>query len=39
MIRLNVDCIVAVGVEATRAAKRITTTIPIVMGNADDDPA
>jgi len=38
LVALKPDCIVAVGVGATRAAKRATTTIPIVMGNADDDP-
>jgi ABC-type uncharacterized transport system substrate-binding protein len=32
------DCIVAYGVNPTRAAKQATSTIPIVMGNADDDP-
>ncbi len=38
LVRLKVDCIVAVGVAPTRAAKKATQTIPIVMGNADDDP-
>ena len=38
LVRLHVDCIVAVGVEATRAAKQATGTIPIVMANASDDP-
>jgi putative ABC transport system substrate-binding protein len=38
LVRLKVDCIVAVGVAPTRAAKKATRTIPIVMGNADDDP-
>ncbi|HXV84097.1 MAG TPA: ABC transporter substrate-binding protein, partial [Candidatus Binatia bacterium] len=38
LVRLKVDCIVAVGVAPTRAAKNATRTIPIVMGNADDDP-
>ena len=38
LVRLQVDCIVAVGVEATRAAKQATGTIPIVMANASDDP-
>jgi putative ABC transport system substrate-binding protein len=38
LVRLKVDCIVATGVAPTRAAKEATTTIPIVMGNADDDP-
>ena len=32
LVRLNVDVIVAAGVEPTRAAKQATTTIPIVMG-------
>lgn len=38
LVRLNVDCIVALGVAPTRAAKHATPTIPIVMANADDDP-
>ena len=38
LARLNVDCFVANGVAPTRAAKKATATIPIVMGNADDDP-
>jgi putative ABC transport system substrate-binding protein len=38
LVKLNVDCIVSFGVAATRAAKQATTTIPIIMGNADDDP-
>lgn len=38
LVRFNVDCIVAFGVAPTHAAKQATTTIPIVMGNADDDP-
>jgi len=38
LVGLNVDCIVAVGVAPTRAAKEATRTIPIIMGNADDDP-
>jgi putative tryptophan/tyrosine transport system substrate-binding protein len=38
LARLGVDCIFTVGVEATRAAKQATSTIPIVMGDADDDP-
>ena len=37
-VRLNVDCIVALGVAPTRAAKDATLTIPIIMANADDDP-
>jgi putative ABC transport system substrate-binding protein len=32
------DCIVAIGINPTRALKEATSTIPIVMGNADDDP-
>ena len=35
LIALKPDCIVAMGAGATRAAKHATTTIPIVMGNAD----
>jgi ABC-type uncharacterized transport system substrate-binding protein len=38
LVKANVDCIVALGVASTRAAKQATTTIPIVMGNTDDDP-
>ena len=38
LVRLNPDCIIAVGVAPTRAAKNSTSSIPIVMGNADDDP-
>jgi putative ABC transport system substrate-binding protein len=35
-VRLQVDCIVATGTQATQAAKHATTTIPIVMvGSAD----
>jgi putative tryptophan/tyrosine transport system substrate-binding protein len=38
LVRLKVDCIVAFGIAPTRAAKDATATIPIAMGNADDDP-
>ncbi len=38
LVRLKVDCIIPFGVLPTRAAKQATHTIPIVMGNADDDP-
>ncbi len=38
LVRLGVDCIVTVGVAATRAAKEGTNTIPIVMADADGDP-
>jgi putative ABC transport system substrate-binding protein len=38
LVRLNVDCLVTVGVEGTRLAKQATGTIPIVMADADDDP-
>ncbi len=38
LVGLKVDCILAVGVAATAAAKQATRTIPIVMGNASDDP-
>ena len=38
LVRLKVECIFSLGVEATRAAKQATSTIPIVMGDADDDP-
>ena len=36
MVRLKVDCIVSSGTEMTLAAKRATTTIPIVMGQVGD---
>jgi len=38
LVHLNVDCILTIGVTATRAAKNATATIPIVMGNASADP-
>jgi ABC-type uncharacterized transport system substrate-binding protein len=38
LVRLKVDCIVAAGLGAARAAKQATSTIPIVMSNASDDP-
>jgi putative ABC transport system substrate-binding protein len=38
IVRLNVDCILTIGVAATRAARQATATIPIVMGSSDDDP-
>ena len=34
LVRLNVDVIVTVTPEMTRAAKRVTTTVPIVMAPA-----
>jgi len=36
LVRLNVEVIVAVGVPPTRAAKQVTTTIPIVMAGGGD---
>jgi len=38
MVRLRVDCILAVGVSAVEALKQSTKTIPIVMGTIDADP-
>ena len=38
LVRLKVDCILATGTLPTRAAKQATQTIPIVMGNSEDDP-
>jgi putative ABC transport system substrate-binding protein len=38
VVRLRVDLILAVGIAATQAAKNATGMIPIVMGNASDDP-
>jgi putative ABC transport system substrate-binding protein len=35
-VRLNVDVIVTEGTPAAHAAQRSTTTIPVVMGNAND---
>jgi putative ABC transport system substrate-binding protein len=36
LVQLNVDVIVAAGAAAINAAKRVTTTIPIVMGTTGD---
>jgi putative ABC transport system substrate-binding protein len=38
LARLKVDCIITIGGSPTRAAMQATSMIPIVMGNADDDP-
>lgn len=38
LVRLAPDCIFAVGIDAIRALKRLTDTIPIVMGTVDVDP-
>ena len=38
VVQLQVDCLVVGGIAATRAAKQATSTIPIVMMNASDDP-
>ena len=38
LVRQNVDAIIGQGVEATNAARQATSTIPIVMSNADADP-
>ena len=38
LVRLKVDCLITSGILATRAAKQATTSIPIVMSNASDDP-
>ena len=38
LVRLDVDCIVTVGVTPTRAAKQATSTIPIVMATLQADP-
>jgi putative ABC transport system substrate-binding protein len=37
-VRLNVDCIVASGLDASLAGKLATNTIPVVMVSAQDDP-
>jgi len=36
LVRMKVDVIVAAGALAIRAAKKVTSTIPVVMGNAGD---
>ena len=36
LVKLNVDCIFSGGTAGTRAAKKATRTIPIVMGNVGD---
>ena len=38
LVGRNVDAIIGQGVDATNAAKQATSTIPIVMINADADP-
>ncbi len=38
LVRLEVDCIVAVGMGATLQAKLTTNSIPVVMVSANDDP-
>jgi len=38
LVQLQIDCLVVGGTEATRIAKQATSTIPIVMINASDDP-
>lgn len=38
LARLGVDCMVVSGIGATHAARQATSTIPIVMANASDDP-
>jgi ABC-type uncharacterized transport system substrate-binding protein len=38
LVGFNLDCIIAAGVAPTRAVRQATSTIPIVMANADDDP-
>jgi ABC-type uncharacterized transport system substrate-binding protein len=38
LVQLKVDCIVSRGIATTRAAKQATSTIPIVMASASDDP-
>jgi putative ABC transport system substrate-binding protein len=38
VVRLQVDCLVVGGIDTVRIAKQATSTIPIVMLNASDDP-
>jgi putative tryptophan/tyrosine transport system substrate-binding protein len=38
LVRLRLDCILAVGVGPIRAVKQLTDTIPIVIGAIDADP-
>jgi putative tryptophan/tyrosine transport system substrate-binding protein len=38
LVRLRLDCILAVGIAAIRSVRELTDTIPIVMGTIDADP-
>ena len=38
LVRLKMDCILAIGVSAIGALKQSTDTIPVVMGTIDADP-
>jgi len=38
LVNLKPDCVVAVGINPTRAVQQATAAIPVVMANADDDP-
>jgi putative ABC transport system substrate-binding protein len=38
LVRLKMDCILAIGVSAIGTLKQMTDTIPIVMGTIDADP-
>lgn len=38
LVRSNVDCVLAVGVNAIENLRKLTQTIPIVMGTIDVDP-
>lgn len=38
LVRNKVDLLLAVGIDATIAAKKATSTIPVVMGNSSADP-
>lgn len=38
LIALKPECVVAIGVDAIQALRRLTSTIPIVMGTIDADP-
>jgi putative ABC transport system substrate-binding protein len=38
LVALKPECVVAVGIDAIRALRNLTSTIPIVMGTIDADP-
>src|SRR5262245_61660210 len=38
LVRLKVDCIVAIGVSSARVAKQASEVVPVVIGTIDADP-